>query len=905
MPNACISTYQAIRFKITWLKLCIFLPIILSSLHSQNLVYSNPYNFTTIAGQILNGNGYLDGTGQNAVFNQPTGIALDKAGNMYIADTFNNVIRLINASGVVTTIAGQVGISGSKDGIGLNAQFGQIYGIAIDNSNNLYTTDFTNNSVRKLVNTGGTWTVSTLIQSSSGLNGPTGIAVDSNYNIYIADSGNGVIRKLNSNGSLSIFAGSIGSVGANNGPGANATFAYPVGLAIDASSNIYVTDSSANMIRKITPNAVVSTVAGSYGAPGLVDGLIASGNVAFSHPGAITCDSLGNIYISDSNSGSIIRIISNQGIVSTIGGSISTGGSDGSGSNASFSSIKGIAVDQTGVIYLTNQGTATIRKGTPPLLNTPPTFTSINANILVTLGNTYSLAVTTTGSSPITYNWFLNNSIINTQSISYNSFTSTLTLPNISSSQLGQYYVVASNIYGTAKSPLIDVALPIQIITQPQSITTYSGKSVSFSVTASGTALNYQWYFNGTPITGATQPTFTITTTNVDNLGTYNVQISNGTSSQMSQSVVLGFLDPAIINQPKSISSIIGKDVTFMISASGLSNNYQWYFNGKAIAGETGSILVLKNVSLSSSGNYSVSVINNYGNTTSVNASLTLINNPGRLINLSVLTLNTPINPLTLGFVIGGTGTTGSERLLIRADGPSLIPFGVSNTLADPTLTLQQGSAIISMNDNWGSNLENITIINAAEVSTGAYIYNNTFSLDAAIVQTLQSVSGGYTVTVGGNGTGTGYALAEIFDDTPSYNINSTRLINLSCIQQIPINGMLTAGFVIGGSTPITVLIRASGPALNLFGLSGLIMPDPSLTLVATSQQTVLATNNGWSGIGTLANAAKSVGAFPYTSITSKDSAILMTLPPGSYSAQCTSTSGVGGKAMIEVYEVP
>ena len=879
---------------------------LVTSGYAQNLAYTTPYTFTTIASQILNGNGYADGSSQNAVFNQPNGTAVDTAGNIYVADSGNNVIRQIAPSGSVTTIAGQAGLSGSKDGNGINAQFGQLYGLAIDSSNNLYATDFTNNSVRKLVYSGATWTVSTLVSSSAGLNGPTGIAIDSNGNIYIADSGNGVIRKINSTGNLSIFAGSIGSVGANNGTGSNANFGYPVGIATDSSGNIYVTDSSADMIRKITPSAIVSTVAGSYGAPGLVDGLISTGTVSLSHPGAIACDSLGNLYFCDGNNSSVIRSITNTGVVSTIGGTNNPGGSDGSGNTASFSLIKGIAIDRTGSLYVTNSGTATIRKGTPPLVNTAPIVTSITGNITAQLGGTYALTATAIGSSPITYTWYFNGLALSNQVITSTTTVSTLMLSNFNVNQVGQYYVTATNNYGSSKSTITNVVLPISITTQPQSITTQSGSAFNFSVVASGTNPVYQWYLDGTAILGATSSTYSIVSSTVSSLGRYTVTVSNAGSSQTSQPAILTFSNPIIINQPQSITSITGASATFSVTNTGLSNNYQWYFNGNAIPGATEASLNITNLNESNVGSYSVKISNIYGNTTSSIAVLSIVNNPGRLVNLSVLTMNSPGAPLTLGFVNGGTGTSGYQPLLIRADGPALIPFGTPNVLLDPTLTLQQGSSIVATNDNWGSQSSNITAIASAEASTGAFPYISTSSLDAAMVQTLPSIRGGYTVTIGGNGTGTGNAMAEIFDNTSTgYTQTSVRLINLSCIQLVPVNGMLTAGFVIGGNTPLKVLIRASGPALSVLGVPGSMMADPVLTLVALPQQMIVATNSGWGGSNLIANASNTVGAFPFTNSTSKDSAILMTLSPGSYSAQVISNTGSSGKAMIEVYEVP
>ena len=147
-------------------------------------------------------------------------------------------------------------------------------------------------------------------------------------------------------------------------------------------------------------------------------------------------------------------------------------------------------------------------------------------------------------------------------------------------------------------------------------------------------------------------------------------------------------------------------------------------------------------------------------------------------------------------------------------------------------------------------------------------------------------------------------ALAEVYDNTPkgSYTATSPRLINLSCLQQVVAKGILTAGFVINGDTAVTVLVRASGPALITYSVPG-VMADPQLA-VFDSNTKVLGTNAGWGGNAAITAANTSTGAFPLTDPNSADSAILLTLNPGSYSVQASSVSGKAGSALIEVYEV-
>ena len=188
----------------------------------------------------------------------------------------------------------------------------------------------------------------------------------------------------------------------------------------------------------------------------------------------------------------------------------------------------------------------------------------------------------------------------------------------------------------------------------------------------------------------------------------------------------------------------------------------------------------------------------------------------------------------------------------------------------------------------------------------GAFAWTDPTSHDAAIVHDFHT--GPHTVEVFGESGDTGVALAEVYDATPdgSYTPLVPHLTNVSARALVGTGGnILIAGFVVGGSTSRTVLIRASGPALAPFGVAG-FLPDPEIQVFASDSGLVpLASNAGWGGNPAVAAAAASAGAFAWPSPSSHDAAILVTLPPGAYTAEVLGEGGDTGVALVEVYEVP
>ena len=325
------------------------------------------YTFTTLAGKPLSGS--ADGIGDAAQFHQPYGIAIGNAGDLYVADTFNFTIRKVTSAGVVTTIAGVPGVFGSSDGQGSNARFNRPQGIAVNNAGNIYVADTGNHTIRAISPSGEVRTIAGFpgFPGSSDIaklfSFPSGLAVDSATNLYVADTGNHTIRKITAEGVVTTLAGLAGVSGTNNGTGGNARFASPSGIAVDPAGNLYVADSENQTIRKITvAGNVVSTLAGSPGLRGTNDGPVASAR--FSQPSGICVDSGTNLYVADTFN-TTIRRISTAGIVSTLAGLPANFGSvDGTGNGARFYEPYGIAADVQGNLYVADTYNHTIRKVT-------------------------------------------------------------------------------------------------------------------------------------------------------------------------------------------------------------------------------------------------------------------------------------------------------------------------------------------------------------------------------------------------------------------------------------------------------------------------------------------------------------------------------------------------------------
>ena len=364
----------------------------------------------------------------------------------------------------------------------------------------------------------------------------------------------------------------------------------------------------------------------------------------------------------------------------------------------------------------------------------------------------------------------------------------------------------------------------------------------------------------------------------------------------------------SITTSPSSQTVAIGGTLTLSVSATGPGSlSYQWYYNGSAISGATGSIYTLANAQTSNSGTYTVTVTSSSGPTaTSTPAVITVTNAiSGRLTNLSVrTTAGSGAQTLIAGFVISG----GTKSMLIRGIGPTLGTYGVTGVLPDPLLQIytQGNSTAQYSNSGWGSVSSATTAaLDAAFASTGAFTLPDPTSKDAALLVSL--APGVYSAQITGASGDTGIALAELYDADGTYATG--QLTNVSARAQVGTgNGVLIAGFVISGTTNKTVLIRGIGPALATYGVAG-VLPDPRLDIYASGNSTPIYTNIGW-GTGGSANTAAltaaftSTGAFQLTNTSSNDSALLISLPPGVYSAQVKGASGDTGVALIEVYLV-
>lgn len=331
---------------------------------------TNSGKIFTIAGNgYASPGGYTGDGGQatTAELHYPEGVALDGSGNIYISDVENSVVRKVNTNGVISTIAGlSFGYSGDG-GPATAAEFEFPTGVAADGSGNVYITDNYNNRVRK-VNASGI--ISTLagngVQGETGDGGPAtaaeisspyGVTFDGAGNIYIAE---GIkIRKVNTSGIITTFAGGGSSGLGDGGPATACELFSPEGVAVDGFGNVYIADYQTNRIRMVNTSGIISTIAGNGYTGGSGGAFYGDGGPATAaelfNPTALTVDGSGNVYIFDA-SNYRIRVVNSSGIISTVVGNGSPGfsGDGGAASSAEIGYGQGVAVDGLNNLYFSN-----------------------------------------------------------------------------------------------------------------------------------------------------------------------------------------------------------------------------------------------------------------------------------------------------------------------------------------------------------------------------------------------------------------------------------------------------------------------------------------------------------------------------------------------------------------------
>ena len=326
---------------------------------------------TTVAGNGTTSYSGDGGAATNASLYNPNGVAVDTSGNLFIADIFNNAIRKVTTNGLITTVAGNGSPGDSGDGgTATNASLYNPSGVAVDAGGNLFIADA---RIREVTTDGRITTVAGngiygfggdgSAATNAFLANPGGVTVDASGNLFIADTFNSRIRKVTANGIIMTVAGNgTNSYSGDGGAATDASLSNPNGVAVDANGNLFIADTFNHRIRKVTTNGIIMTVAGN-GTNGYFGDGGAATNTSLSYPNGVTLDACGNLFIADS-ANSRIRKVTTNGMITTVAGNglFTHSGDSGSATNASLSNPNGVAVDAKGNLFIADSYNHVVRE---------------------------------------------------------------------------------------------------------------------------------------------------------------------------------------------------------------------------------------------------------------------------------------------------------------------------------------------------------------------------------------------------------------------------------------------------------------------------------------------------------------------------------------------------------------
>jgi sugar lactone lactonase YvrE len=868
------------------------------------------YSFTTFAGQAQQ-SGSADGSGPAARFNRPSGVAVDASGNVYVADSLNHTLRKITPGGVVSTLAGTAGQFGYVDDTGAAARFAGLDAIALDSAGNLFVSEIPaipiddsgnrfvngNLALRRVTPAG---VVTTLARFDAG----SGVAVGRDGAVYYADNAydehgqfrSQRIRQLSPDRTLATIADrGIGSLNPN----------ARVSFAIDANGTLFITDDSAHAIQKLSAARVLSTVAGYPGLSGTSDG--PAPDARFTSPSGLAIDSTGTIFLTDA--GTVIRRIDPTGLVVTVAGQFDQRGTvDGVGGFARFNGLADIAVDSAGNLYVADSANHTIRKGVPTNAPSPP-IVSTAANSLtqnLTLGGNAVFTVAASGFD-LRYQWLKNGVALPGAS------AETLSFSGVTAADAATYSVMVSNPAGATTLVAGDLAVHATTITSFTVRHAQPGAGMLWSI-ASGNGLLVAVGDNGTILTSTDGRTWTRR-----NSGTTDWLV--GVTFGAGQFVVVG--DRGRILHSRDGTSWAGA------RASGTTqrlNNVLYATNKFVAVGEAGTIVT--------SDDAEVWTPRESGVTGWLRG---LAYNPAPVARTFTNYFAFPSTPTFLGGSPAAFSVSGERGAVVTShDGITWVasygpPHDVEALVSVPTESNfvgigQNGTAV---------ELRRTGYVNSRIMPTGHYYVFGAKPHPTGAQVRLRGVAQGASAlfATGENGTilaapdvsgpwarvpsgTTANLVGGVFHGNTLYIVGAdetilqsdplyvSRLINISTRSQVGTGAnILISGFVVEGPVPKQILVRAAGPALTAFGLSG-TLAAPILTLYDADSRPI-ATNTRWSTAPeavAIAAAAARVGAFPFATDRA-DSALLLTLQPGVYTAHIAGAGETTGLSLLEVYD--